>query len=190
MKIKLLSTISIAVLIGMMSTASATDFKYSYIEGAYQDIDLDGLDGEAYKVSGSYNLNSNINVIGEYTNGEITNPMGGSDLNFDEAAIGLGYHTGISSATDFTANIKLVAHDNDLTGDDTGYGVGVGIRHMLTDKIEVGSNIDYVDVNDIGDTTFKLNSRYHLNDRASFGLSYSTSEESNDIISGGVRFEF
>ncbi len=187
MKIKLLSTISIAVLIGGMSIASASDFKYSYIEGVYQDVDLDG---EAYKISGSYGLNSNINITGDYTNGEITNPAGGGDLNFDEATIGLGYHTGISSATDFTANIKLAEHDNDLTGDDTGYGIGVGIRHMLTDKIEVGSNIDYVDVNDIGDTTFKLNSRYYLNDRASLGLSYSTSSEGNDIILGGFRFDF
>lgn len=102
----------------------------------------------------------------------------------------MGYHSGISPTTDLTANIKLLEHNNDLAGDDTGYGVGLGIRHMLTDKVEVGSNIDYVDVNDVGDTTFKLNSRYHLNDRVSFGLSYSTSSESNDALTGGVRFEF
>jgi len=54
----------------------------------------------------------------------------------------------------------------------------------------VGSNVDYVDVNDNGDTTLKLNSRYYLNDKASLGLSYATSQDNNDVISGGIRLNF
>jgi len=190
MKTKLLATLSIAALASMVSMAQASEFSYNYVEGTYQDIDADGINGDSYKLSGSYGINPSINVIAEYTDGQLDNPLGGSDLEFDQTVVGLGYHTEVSNKTDFTANIKLVDQNSDVAGDDTGYGVGVGIRHMLTNKIEVGSGIDYVDVSDIGNTTFNINSRYHLNDKLSFGLSYSTSEENSDIISGGVRFDF
>ncbi len=195
MKTKLLTVLSVVALTGFMGVANAADndttvFNYNYVEGSYQDIDRDGLDGDAYKISGSYELNPSINILAEYTDGQVDNPLGGSDLDFDRTALGMGYHTALNPSTDFTANVKVVNQNADLIGDDTGFGVGVGIRHMITDKIEVGSKLDYVDVSDIGDTTFNVNSRYHLNEKLSFGLSYSTSSESNDIISGGVRFDF
>ncbi len=190
MKTKLLATVSLSLLMGVAATANATDFNYTYVEGSYQDIDADGLDADSYKISGSYAINPKMNILADYEDGSIDNPIGNNDFDFDKTSIGLGYHSGISSKTDFTANVKLIDVSHDLAGDDTGYGLGVGVRHRLTDKIEVGSNIDYVDVNDNGDTTFKLNSRYYLTDKTSLGLSYSTSSDSVDVVSGGIRYDF
>ncbi len=190
MKTQILTILSIATLSGMVGIANASDFNYNYVEGTYQDIDADGIDGETYQIAGSYELTPSVNILAEYKDGQLDTAFRGRDVEFDQSAIGVGFHTGVTNRTDFTANIKVVDLNSDMAGDDTGYGVGVGVRHMVTNKVEVGTKIDYVDVNDVGDTTLNVNSRFHLNDKLSFGASYSTSEESNDTVSGGVRFSF
>jgi len=190
MNIKSLTSVSVLILSTVMLSAQAADFSYDYIDGSYERYDLDGPDADIFRLSGSYELSSNYNIIAEYATGDIDNPTGGSDLDFDEGVIGLGYHTGISQATDLTVNVKVISRDTDLAGDDTGYGLGVGVRHMLTDRIEVDGNIDFVDVNDNQDTAVKVGARYYFNEAISTGLSYSTSSDDVDIVSAGIRWDF
>jgi len=178
------------IILGFAGTVHAANFDYNYIEGAYESIDLDGPDADVFRLSGSYELTPHLNIIGEYATGDVDNPTGGSDLDFDEAVIGLGYHTGITGSTDLTANIKVINQDIDLVGDDTGYGLGVGLRHKLADNVEVNANVDFVDVNDNEDTSLELGARYYFNKAYSAGLSYSTSTEDVDVISGNIRWDF
>ncbi len=195
MKTKFIPSISAAVLAGIAFSGLATsvhaaDFSYNYVEGAYESIDLDGPDADVFRLSGSYELTPVLNVIGEYATGDVDNPAGGGDLDFEETAIGLGYHTGIAPQTDVTANVKLVNQDIDLAGDDTGYSVGVGVRHWLMDKVEVDANIDYIDVDDNDDTRLKVGARYYINEAISAGVGFSTSSEDVDVISGNIRWNF
>jgi len=74
MNTKLLASISLSLLMGVAATANAADLGYTYVEGAYQDIELDNLDADSYKISGSYAINSNINVLADYEDGSIDNP--------------------------------------------------------------------------------------------------------------------
>lgn len=190
MNTKLLASISVLVLSGIMTSTQAKTFSYNYLQGAYESTDLDGPDADIFRISGSYNISPHLNVIGEYATGDIDNPSGGGDLDFDETAIGIGYHTPIARDTDLTANVKVVNRDTDLAGDDTGYGVGVGVRHMFTDRVEVDANVDFVDVQDIEDTTLKVGARYYFNPAISTGLTYSTSSEDVEAISGNIRWNF
>ena len=192
MKNKIIPSISAAVLAGVIlsgfsGNVHAENFDYNYVQGTYESIDLDGPDADVFRLSGSYELTPQFNFIGELATGDIDNPTGGSDLDFDEVVIGLGYHTEISNSTDFTANVKVINQDTDFVGDDTGYGVGVGLRHKLLENIEVNANVDFADVNDNEDTSLDLGARYYFNDAFSAGLNYSTSSEDVDIVSGNVR---
>ena len=192
MKTKIVRSISAVVLAGVVSSgfasAQAADFNYNYIEGTYESYDLDGIDGQAGRLFGSYELNQNLNIIGEYATGNLDNPTGGADLDFEESAIGLEYHTSIAPKTDVTANLKYIKQDIDSVGDEDGYGIGVGLRHWLTDKVEVDANIDYSDIDDNDDTKLKVGARYYLNDGLSVGAGYSISEEDEDVLSGNIRW--
>ena len=195
MNTKFTSTLSVAVISAIVFAGSATnshaaDFKYNYVEGAYEIIDLNGPDADAARLIGSYEITPQLNVVGEYATGNIDNPAGGSDLDYQEAAIGLGYHTGIAPKTDFTANVKVVNQDTDLTGNDTGYSVGIGLRHMLMDKLEVDADIDYIDVNKDDDTRLKVGARYYINETISAGVGYSASDKDVDTVSGNIRWNF
>ena len=194
MKAKIISSIAAAVLTGvnlsgLVTTANAADFSYNYAQGAYENIDFNGPDANAARLFGSYELTPRFNITGEYANGDIDNPLGGSDLDYEEFAVGLGYHRGIAVGTDITANFKVVDQEIDLAGDDTGYGLGVGLRHKLMENVEVDANIDYINVND-DDTRLKVGARYYINEDISAGVGYSTSTEDVDILSGNLRWNF
>ena len=190
MNTKLLTTVSVVVLSGMLASANAATFNYNYVEGAYEDIDRDGSDGDDFRVSGSYDISPHFNILAEYATGDFDNPLGGSSLDTDEFAIGVGYHTEIAPTTDFTANVRVVDQDIETVVNDTGYGVGVGLRHMFTNNIEGDVNVDFVDVDNFDDTIFKVGARYHFNPVVSAGLAYSTSVEDIDVISGNLRWSF
>ena len=195
MKTKIVSSVSQVVLAGMVSTvlivsAQAADFNYNYIEGAYQSHDIDDTDADAAKISGSYAMTPKLNIIGEYAKGNLDNAAGGSDLDFEESAIGLEYHTSVAPKTDLTTNVKYIKQDVDSVDDDDGYGVGVGARHWLTETVELDANIDYRDVDENDDTVLKVGARYYFNDDVSVGAGYSTSKEDVDIVSGNIRWNF
>ena len=175
---------------GLASSAQATDFNYNYVEGAYESYDLDGTDADVGRLSGSYELTPNINIIGGYAIGDLENPGGGSDLDFEETTIGMEYRTSIAPKTDVTTNIQYINRDIDTASNDDGYGVGIGVRHWLMDKVEVDANVDYSDVDNNDDTRLKVGARYYINDAISTGVGYSTSKEDEDIVSGNIRWDF
>ena len=189
MKTKFICSLTSVVLAAMAFNAQAADFNYNYVEGAYENYDIEGTDADAGKLSGSYAMTPNLNIIGEYAVGDIDNPAGGSDLDFEETAIGIEYHTPIAPKTDLTSNLKYINQDIDSVDDD-GYGVGVGVRHQLTDKVEVDANIDYSDIDNSDDTRLKVGARYYFNKSISAGVGYSTSKEDVDIVSTNIRWSF
>ena len=190
MKTKLICSLTSVVLAGIAFNAQAADFNYNYVEGSYEHYDLDGTDADAGKLLGSYEITPNLNIIGEYAAGNIDNPADGSDLDFQDSAIGIEYHTPIASNTDVTTNIKYINQDIDTANDDDGYSAGVGVRHMLNDKVELDANIDYTDIDNSDDTSLKVGARYHINKSISAGVGYSASKEDVDIISTNIRWSF
>ena len=193
MKTKIIYSLSTVVLAGMVFNAQATDFNYNFIEGSYESYDLNGTDADAGKLSGSYELTPNLNIIGDYAAGNIdssNNSADDSELDFQNSAIGFEYHAPIAPKTDVTTNIKYINQDIDTLDDDDGYGVGVGVRHKVTDKVELDANLDYYDIDNSDDTRLKVGARYYFNKSISAGIGYSASQEDTDTISGNIRWGF
>ena len=190
MKNKLLTIVSIAALSVGINSAQAADFNYNYVEGSLQDIDINGIDSESATISGSFDITSNINLIGGYSAEQISTPAGFSDIDADTLKLGLGYHAPVGDNTDLTASFTAIRIDMDFVDSDTGYGIGIGLRHQINDVIEIGARADYVDIYEADDTTLEINSRFAVSDSVSLGLTYSTSTEEVDILSAGVRFDF
>ncbi len=191
MKNLLRTVASIAVLSATLSAAQAEEFNYNYVEGNYQDMDQNGVDSDAWGISGSFDIAPNLNLITAYSIGEIVTPDNVDDITVDTIEVGLGYHAPLNAKTDMTANLKAVYQDMDnAVGDDTGYAVGFGIRHQVNDTVEIGANISYQDIYDADDTTYELNSRFAVNKDVSLGLAVSTSENELDTVSASMRFNF
>ncbi|HHL18346.1 MAG TPA: hypothetical protein ENJ33_01275 [Thiothrix sp.] len=195
---KFLSPISVSsiVLAGIVGTAQASDFNYDYVEGGYSNYNIDEVDS-AFGVSGSYDVAENINIIGSYSKADIDTgtPM---NLSVNKLLVGVGYHKEIAPKTDILADISYLKIEGEVSvngatvsASDSGYGLGVGVRHQLTDNIEGNARISYENIDEESDTAVSVGGRYKINEAMSAGLDLTTvTNEGPEIISTSLRWNF
>lgn len=191
---KIVSSLVLAgVLTGTMASVSAAKFSYNFVEVSVAKVDIDGANN-TYGIGGSYDINSNVNLLGAFTTTD-AGTIDGVDLDINSYQLGIGYHTPIAESTDAVANISYV--NLELEGslgnatasvDESGYGAGVGVRHMFSDQLEGDASVDYIDINDFSDTSVSVGGRFHFNETISAGLGYTSGDE--DTVSGTLRMSF
>lgn len=177
--LRILATVA-ALTVGAAALAETPS--YNYIEGVYQRVDLDddfgpNIDGDGFGIGGSFELADNWHIFGGYST------VGfdfGIDLN--ELAIGAGYHADISDAASFYANLAYVSAEVDVSGfgsvDDNGYGMMVGLRGFVAERLELDGNLSYVDLGDGSDgTALGASALYAFGDRFSAGLTVGFDED-------------
>ena len=196
MKFLSLVSVSSIALAGMISTAQASDFSYNYIEGGYSNYNIEEVDS-AFGVAGSYGVTENINVIGSYSKANFdTNSSVDASLN--QFAVGVGYHTPIAPQTDILADISYVNMEVEasqggisVSGSEGGYGLGVGVRHKLTDSIEGNARVSYMSIDDESDTAVSVGGRYNINEAMSAGVDLTTvTDKGPEIITTSLRWNF
>ena len=161
------------------ATAAADDFNYNFIQGSYGQIEFDdiGVDGDGFGIGGSVAVSDRFHLFGGYTTADMDF---GVDLNQAEA--GVGFNAPISETVDLIASLAYVSAEVEAPGfgsvDDSGYGLGVGLRAMLTPVLEVNGDIQYVDFGDgADDTGFGAGFLYRFTDRFAAGLSGDWSDD-------------
>ena len=179
----------VLALVPLSGTALAEDFDYSFIEGYYGQMDLDGIDGDGIGIGGSFALTDTFHVFGGYETGDFD---AGFDLN--GLQLGVGYNMAVSEAVDLVGSVSYVSAEVDAgvfgSADENGYGLGVGLRAMASPTIELNGGIEYVDLGDAGsDTGFGAGFLYHFSDAFAAGLSGSWADDVDTYALRG-RFSF
>ena len=123
-----------------MSPAFADGLSYNYIELGYQNAELDddfggtSVDGDGYGIRGSYEVGESWFIAASY--GTLDFDFG---VDLDQLAIGGGYHTALSDRTDVFAALSYISAEVSASGfnslDEDGYGVVVGLRGLVSDKV-------------------------------------------------------
>ena len=162
------------------ATADKSEMSYNYIEGALEYSDTDDNSADVERLTVSYGVTSEYNVLADYSKGEDID----STVDFDEVSLGAGYHKEVAHNTDLTANAKLVYQDFDVGSSDTRLAAGLGVRHQLMDDIQVNANLDYND-----GATFRVGARYYLIDALSAGFNFSASS-GEQIAYVSLRWDF
>ncbi len=179
-----------AALVALPAAAFADGLSYNYVEAGYVTGDADGTDFDGFRVKISGKVADAFYLFGSYGALETdTSPA----VESDTITAGLGWRHALGKATDFTAEAAFVNADVEVSGfgsdDDSGYGLGVGIRHLITSQFEVGGNVDYVDIFEDDTTTFTVSGLFHVTPALSAGISYSTDDDVDAWTFGG-RFNF
>jgi opacity protein-like surface antigen len=165
-------------LFAFSATAAAEDPNYNFIQGSYGQIEADDVDvdGDAFGIEGSVALTDRFHLFGGYTTADLDF---GVDLNQSE--IGVGFNSPISETVDLIASLAYVSAEVESgfgSADDSGYGLGLGLRAMVTPVIEVNGDIQYVDFGDGGDDTgFGAGFLYNFTERFAAGLSGDWSDD-------------
>lgn len=174
--------------------AFANDISYNYVQLGYQKIDIDDpgigfdVDGDGFGVAGSFELNDSWFVGIGYSQADFD-----FGIDLDELAAGVGWHTTMSNNSDFFALLQYVRAEASISGlpgslDEDGFGFTIGVRGMVTENIEIGGSIGYIDLGDAGDgTSFGANVLYNFTENFAAGL-FLDFEEDATGYGGGVRF--
>ena len=161
--------------------------EYTYIEGAYVNIDIDGIDdGDGFGIGGSAEVGENIFIFANYAT------VGFSfGIDFDTIEAGIGYKSAISDTTDVNVSIAYVNAEVDAgvfgSFDDDGYGLDVSLRSMVSNEFELNGGIAYVDFGGSGgdDTSFHVGGVYSFNDSFAVGGDISVGEDITTYLIGG-----
>lgn len=172
-------------------TAAAVEPQWNY--GQIGWIQGDGLenDGESdgFKVDGSIGFLENYHFQLSYEDGTFDDYS--NDTDWDGYSVKLGYHEAISASgnTQIIANINYFDIDFDEDGGEgyssstDGYGLGFGLRSMISERVELEGMINWIKGNwdpdwssndeDYTDTSLTVGGRYHWMPSLSTGITLS-----------------
>jgi len=172
--------------------AMAESPNYNFLQLGYQAVDLDigggpDVDGDGYGIGGSFEFGDNFFGFASYSDTDF-------DFNVDLTQIQavIGWHTGLTENTDFFARAAWVDAEIDAPGfgsvDESGYGLGIGVRSNVTDLIELYGEVSYVDLGSGADSTaFGAGIYFNLTDNFALGLGASVDD---DLTSYGANARF
>ncbi len=175
---------AIALLASLSLATHAADFNYSYGQLGYETGDFEGL-----ALTGSYEVNKDIFIIGRYV--DATNDDFGVDVDYSELSIGAGYHMPVNKDMDAVFTVSLVDAEADtvilgtpVSASDTGVLLTAGVRFNLNESVELAGGAFYNSAFDI-DFGVQGEVRYNINKTMSAGLNFTSS----DAIDGlGLNF--
>ena len=186
-------SLGIALLL-LAGPALAADISYNYIQLDYGFVELEdvlpgvSVDGDGPGVSGSVEIGENWFIGAGYQKVDFD-----YDVEFEQIAAGLGFHTPIAANTDFFATLSYVQVDASGAGgsaSENGYGATIGVRGMVSESLELDGTLGYVDLGDGADgTSFGAAAIYNFTKVFSLGVSVGFEEDATSY-GAGVRFYF
>jgi hypothetical protein len=199
---KLTMALCAAAALASAGTAVAENPAWTYGQIGYFRADSTDENTDGYSLRGSLGIAENFHVQADYVDGELGNS---ADAEFDGYTVVLGAHTGVSNATDALVEIRWFDLSYDFPGtgvDYDGIGLGVGLRHMLADNVEVNArawwndgegDLSGVDPDlDVDDVSLVLGGRYMFSDNLSAGVTITTNDVTTlgDSANIDLRYQF
>lgn len=186
--------LAVLLTIFLAAPAMADRPSYNFVHAGYQTVNLDlgggaDFDGDGFALGGSFEIGENMFGFANYTDT-------GFDFSVDQTQIfaGLGWRSGLSDNTDFYAFAGYLEFDVDAPGlgsfDESGFGVGIGVRSNVTDLIELTGEISYADLGSNSEnTTVSGGIWFNITDSFALGLGAATDDDVTSF-GGSVRLYF
>ncbi len=184
----MLRFLTVLALLALTAPALAETPSYNFIQGGFQRVEIDDdfgptIDGDGFGLAGSFEVADNFHVFGGYSST-------GFDFSVDlnQISLGGGYHEEISANTSFFANLAYVNLELETGSfgsvDESGVGAAIGLRSMISDRLELEGSIGYVDLgNELDGFSFGGVARYSFSDSFALGLAVEVEE---DVLSYGL----
>lgn len=184
----MLRYLSIGALMLSSATAMAEGPSYSYIQGLYQEVDVDfggDADGDGFAVAGSVAINDSWYMFVDYASAEFD-----LSIDFDRWAVGGGWHSAISETTDWFVTASYVDAEISQGGfgfSESGFGASVGVRSMVSPNLELAGTVGYSDPEE--ETAVRAELWYTVTGNLALGAAASFGDDL-DTLGVGIRLYF
>jgi hypothetical protein len=164
-------------------SAVAENPSFSYLDLGYANWDIDNAgDIDGFEIKGSGDINEHFYVAGDYTR------LSESGVSIDLTTLGLGYKNNFSDTSTFFAEVDYASINPEFGSSEDGYEVTLGIRSMVTNKLELNGAVEYLDIN--GDSTsLVLGSAYNFTEKFGMYAHYKVESDINRYALG-LRLNF
>ena len=185
----MMRSILCGLLLAVSTTAFADDLNYNFLTLGYDRVDLDDdlgfdVDGDSWNIGGSFEVGESWFLFAGYGMGDFD-----FGIDLDQWSAGGGYHLPMADNVDFVATLSYQRADisaGSLSLDDDGFGASVGIRAMVSERVELNGTVSYVDFGDFGDDTSLGGSAWlNLTEQFALGLGVSFSDDATAYGLGG-----
>lgn len=201
--------IAIAASIGFSTQAAASNFSYTYLEisaGAVRFNDEIRLPtnfgSEVYKgiagatLAGSYQFTDVFYVL--LASSYLENSGDNTELSVSQSLLGLGSAFAVGSDTDINFGIGVASAEAEacftnfcVKDKETGLGLRAGVRHKLTDALEISTVVGHTRFSDVGDSTsINASIAWWFNNSSSVSLGIGVNDDSDTSMSVGYRYTF
>lgn len=170
---------AVAALAAILAAPTASAFNYTYVEGGYVDVEIDGFDDSGLRAAGSFGVAPNVALIGEYADvGDLS-----------QMSLGAIYHAPLMPTLDWFAGGSYENVDIDNYDDDSGFGLRGGLRWKLPAlPLELIPEVRYVDVFDDALTSLRVTGLFTILPMLDLQAAIQTGDD--DRLELGARFSF
>jgi hypothetical protein len=204
-KFKSKLAISIAATIAASTSAFADDHsqsgpKWDLVEVGYVEADLDdnGSSPSGFSAAFSKSLGKGFYLTGHYrdVSEDVVIFAQSVEVDVSQLSLGAGYRLSVSDSTDVYGQVTYEnleagasAQGESASEDDNGFGAEIGLRSMVTESLELGAKVGYLDVADDSDTTFGASAYYYVTNSVAVGATYET-WDGVDFMGLNLRYAF
>ena len=173
---------AVSTVAALIAAPAASAFNYTYVEGGYGDIDIDGYDDSGFRFAGSFGVHPQVALIGEYADW--------GDLS--QISLGAVFHAPLQKDLDFFAGgtFERVDYSGDFgDDDDTGFGLRAGLRWQIPGlPVQLIPEVRYLDVADDSLTSFRIGGLFTIMPRLDLVAGLQTGDD--DRLELGARYNF
>jgi opacity protein-like surface antigen len=185
---------------GVAAQTKQASFDYSYFEVGYTSgsikVGSAKFDTSGYGIGLSAAITPDLFLTADFAN--LDTEVGLNEIDTRGFSLGLGGHSSIGPKTDLIGGFsigRIRASLGSARQDSTNLGIDVGLRHALTEKLELngGLGLSHLTRDKVQTLGASIGVRYKLAQRISFGVdySYSSSDDgSGQLLLSSLRVGF
>lgn len=188
------------MVLGVMACAvthAQDEITYSYLSAGYglTEVEFEGIDvdGDGFGFGGSVEFGQSP-IFGFASLQQIDYDF---DIGVRQLEIGIGAHTPISERTSLFGTVSYVKLDGEDAAegiDPDGVGFGLGLRHLVSDRLELNGGAKLVRLEFEGEsdtsTSLFVGGQYHVTDQLGISASFSAGEDDERTFIIGGRYNF
>jgi hypothetical protein len=182
------SFLAVAIMLSASNVIS-DEISFDYVQGTYTfaTVDLgastDEIEGNGIGLSLSLSFHQNFSITLAVLDTTFDTYQGVDTDTIKISTLGVTAHMPTGSGSELFANLSALKAQVQATddagekgGSDYGYTASTGVRHFVSDKVELEIGVSHTYVFDHADNSLKADARLYIRKRVSLGIGYITGD--------------